>query len=81
MFKCPDEDYSFLQRLRNELLTIKTEYRRAEQRRDYFMKVGKPEIAEVTSRILSEGLKEIRFIEKEIASLESKCFVKGEKRE
>lgn len=76
LFKCSDEDYALLQRLRNELITVKIEYRRAEERRDYYLKVGKPEIAEVVNRILDESLKEMRFIEKEIASLESACFVK-----
>ena len=77
MFKCPEEDYALLQRLRNQLVSLKIDYRGLEEAHQYSLKAKRFEVADFLSGAMKRRLEEIRVLEREIGSLESECFVKG----
>ena len=75
-FRCPDEDYALLQRLRNDIISLKVDYRGLEEKRDYYLRVGRFDMADLVGSILKRRVNEIRALEKEIALLESAYFIK-----
>ena len=77
-FKCPPEQYSLLQRVRNQIVSVKIDYRGWEQTHDYALKAGNLELAEFSNVKIKERLQDIRSLEKQEAELEAACFV-GEK--
>lgn len=74
-FRCPDEDYALLQRLRNDIISLKADYRGLEEKRDYYLRVERFDMADLVGGILKRRMNEIRTLEKEIALLESACFI------
>lgn len=74
-FKCSDEDYACLQRLRSQLISFKIDYRGLEEAHDYGLKAKRFETAELLSGIMKRRLEEIRQLENEVAKLESVCLV------
>jgi len=76
MFKCPEEDYALLQRLRNQLISLKIDHRGLEEAHEYSLKAKRFEVADFLSSVMKRRLEEIRALEREIGSLESECFVK-----
>ena len=74
-FRCPDEDYALLQRLRNDLISLKGDYRSLEEKRDYYLRVERFDMADLVGGIMKRRVDEIRALEKEIALLESACFI------
>lgn len=74
-FNCSPEDYAYLQKLRDQLLSLKIDYRGLEETRDFSLKAKRFESAEFLGAIIKRRLEEIRHLEKEVAELESVCFV------
>jgi len=74
-FKCSEEDYALLQRLRNQLISLKIDYRGLEESRDYSLKAKRFDVADFLSGVMKRRLEEIRVLEQEIGALESECFV------
>lgn len=70
-FKCSDEEYACLQRLRNHLISLKIDYRGLEETRDYSLRAERFDAAELLSGIMKRRLEEIRQLRKEAAKLES----------
>ena len=77
-FKCTPEQYAYLQKVRNGIVSLKIDHRGLEERRDYALKAGRFEAAEVYNVHMKRRLEELRHLEKEVAELESVCLV-GEK--
>ena len=75
-FKCSDEEYAYLQRIRNQLISLKIDYRGLEESRDYALRAKRFESAEFLSAIMKRRLEEIRGLEKEIAELKAACYVR-----
>ena len=73
--KCSPEEYALLQRIRNDVISLKTEFRRAEERRTFHLEAGNLEMAKLTSETIDKIVKEIKGLEREIEHLESVCFV------
>jgi len=73
-FKCSEEDYAYLQRLRNQPISFKIDYRSLEGTRDYSLRAKRFDAAEFQSGIMKRRLEEIRQLEKEVAELESVCL-------
>jgi len=74
-FKCSEEDYACLQRLRKQLISSKIDYRGLEETHDYSLQAKRFDATELLSGIIKRRLEEIRQLEKEVAKLESVCFV------
>lgn len=74
-FKCSIEQYSTLQRFRDNLILLKVELERAENLRRYYLEAGNIELASIATNKINELTKEIRATEREIEKLESVCFV------
>lgn len=75
--KCSPEEYALLLRVRNELISLKTGFRRAEERRTFYLEAGNLEMAKLTSGTIDNIVKEIKVLEREVERLESVCFVGG----
>jgi len=73
--KCSPEEYSLLLRFRNDLISLKTGFRRAEERQTFYLEVGNLEMAKLTSETVDKIVKEIKGLEREVERLESVCFV------
>jgi len=76
-FRCPEEDCTLLQRLRNQLISLKMDYRGLEEAYEYSLKAKRFEVADFLSGSMKRRLEEIRVLEREIGSLEPECFVEG----
>ena len=74
-FKCPPEQYAYLQKVRNGIITLKIDYRGLEERRDYALKAGRLEAVELYNVFMKRRMEELRHLEKEEAELEAVCFV------
>jgi len=74
-FKCPIEDYSLLQKVRNHLIVLKNNLADIEQRRDYYLKAENFRMADFYTTMAKSRIQQIKQLEKEIAQLESLCFV------
>jgi hypothetical protein len=72
--RCPDEDYEYLQRLRDWLITDKIALRHLEERAEMERRMGRLEEAERTHRLIRLYHSRIRQTESEIKKLEEKCF-------
>ena len=73
--KCSDEEYAYLQRIRNQLISLKIDYRGLEESHDYALRAKRLESAEFLGAIMKRRLEEIMGLEKEIAELEAACYV------
>jgi hypothetical protein len=69
-FNCSMDEYSMLQRLRDNLIVLKVEHRKAEERRQFYLEAGNIEMAKLTSDTVNRVFAEIRASEKEIEKLE-----------
>ena len=76
--KCSPEEYALLLKVRDGIVSVKTNYRGWEKIRDLALKAGNFEAAEVYNAIMKRRLEELKFLEKEVAELEAACF-DGEK--
>jgi len=74
-FKCSPEEYSYLQRLRNRLISTKILYREVEKYADMARKAGLLGEAERETAFAKGYMRIVREIEDEIKELESICFV------
>jgi len=74
-FRRPDEDYALLPRLRNDLISLKADYRSLEEKGDYYLRVERFDMADLVGGIMKRRVDEIRALEKEIALLELACFI------
>ena len=72
--KCPKEEYDYLTRLRDRLITAKIDLRKVERDRDIALKEGRLEEAERESKLLRSYLGLTREIESVIQELEERCF-------
>jgi hypothetical protein len=73
-FRCPDEEYEYLQRLRNRLITFKVSYRHFEEEAEAAKRIGRLEEAERLTSLANSLLKEIRQTEADVKELEKRCF-------
>jgi len=58
-FKCSDEDYAYLQRLRNQLISFKIDYRGLEETRDYSLRAKCFDTAELLSGVMKRRVEEM----------------------
>ena len=77
-FRCSPEEYAYLQKVRNAIVSLKIDYRGLEETRDYALKAGRLEAVEVYNMLMKRRMEELRHLEREEAELEAVCFV-GEK--
>ena len=67
--------HGLLQRVRNRIVSVKIDYRGWEETRDYALKAENLELAELCNVRMKQGLEDIRSLERQVARLESVCFV------
>lgn len=72
--KCSPEEYALVLRFRNDVISLKTEFRRAEERRTFYLEDGNLEMAKLTSETIDKIVKEIKGLEREVEHLESVCL-------
>lgn len=72
--RCPDEEYRYLQRLRDWLITDKVTLRDYERRSEESRRAGRLEDAERWLSMVRSPIAEIRRMERAIKELEERCF-------
>jgi hypothetical protein len=72
--KCSDEEYSYLQRLRDRLISTKILFREAEKFAETARKAGLLEQAEREASFARGYMNLVRQIEDQIKELEARCF-------
>ena len=73
--KCPKKEYSYLQRLRDRLISTKILFRETEKHADIAKKAGLFKEAERETDFARGYMRIVREIEDQIKELEARCFV------
>jgi len=72
--RCPDEEYEYLQRLRNWIITDKVTMRDYERRAQEALRAGRLEDAERWTSMARSVLDQLRKTEMSVKELEERCL-------